>query len=421
MYREFLSWTKKNVFSFMTIALFLEASAAGAVNSWPCFHGPTRDSKSTETGLLKKWPESGPKLAWEVSGLGERYSSVSIAGGHVYTAGTKDKQAYVFAFDINGKPVWKTGNGQAWETDRSYAKAYTGSRGTPTYDDGVVYHLGETGLLAALDAMTGKELWALDIREKYAAPLPDYGFSESVLIDGDRLFCSPAGKKGFIVCLNKKTGALLWSTNGIKGTAAFNSPILADFKEYHILLSTSSEELFGVDAKSGKLLWSFPLKNARDNNIPDPIFYKEYVFASSGYGRGSLLLKLAFAGTTFSTSVVWDTKLMDNHHGGVVLLDGYLYGSGHESKGWFCLDFMTGKERWKTSGKGSLVYADGMFYMLEEKGAMKLVRATSEKYDKVSSFNLPSGGKGMYWAHPVVCDGRLYVRHGDKLFVYEIK
>jgi len=183
----------------------------------------------------------------------------------------------------------------------------------------------------------------------------------------------------------------------------------------------SSNSVYGVDSKTGKLLWNVNFENSRSNNVTDPIFHNGYVFASSGYGKGSILIKLNLSGSNFIPEIVWQTELMDNHHGGVILHNGYLYGSGHNARGWYCLDFMTGKQMWKSNGKGSLTYADGMLYCLDERGKMILANAIPEKYEAVSTFDIPSGGKGMHWAHPVVCNGKLYIRHTDKLFTYDIK
>ena len=405
----------------LVTSLSLGATASQEGTEWPCFHGLDRRNKSAETGLLKEWPDEGPELLWTVSGLGEGYSSVSIAEGHIYTAGMIEKQTYVFAFDLNGKRVWKKLNGSSWEATRSHARSYTGSRSTPTYYNGVIYHLGDTGRLVALDYKTGEEIWNLELREVFDAEIPEYGYSESIYIDGDRLYCSPAGKKGFMACLNKKNGELIWKNTEIQGTVGFSSPIIAESNGYRQITAISSNSVYGADTETGKLLWSVEFENQRQNNVADPIFHDGYVFASSGYGKGSILIKLTASDGKVIPETVWQTERMDNHHGGVILHNGYLYGAGHSAKGWFCLDFMTGKQMWNTKGKGSLTYADGMFYLLEEKGKMKLIKATPEKYDIVSSFEVPEGGKGMHWAHPVVCGGRLYVRHADKLFAYDIK
>ncbi|MBN2412414.1 PQQ-like beta-propeller repeat protein [candidate division KSB1 bacterium] len=390
-------------------------------NKWHCFHGLSRNNKSLETGLQKQWPETGPKLLWTVTGLGDGYSSVSIAENFIFTAGMVNKQTYVYAFDLNGKQIWKKPNGRSWETTMSHAMTYTGSRSTPTFDNGVVYHLNELGRLTAFDFRTGNEIWNLELRNRFDAEIPEYGYSESVYINGDFLYCNPAGKRGFMVCLNKKNGDLVWSNKDIPGTVAFSSPIVVEYGGYRQIIGMSSNCVYGADSKTGKLLWSMEYENQRDNNVTDPIFHDGTVFVSSGYGKGSMLIKLKAAGKEILPEKVWHTDLMDNHHGGIILHEGYLYGAGHNARGWFCLDFLTGKQMWNSPGKGSLTYADGMLYCLEERGTMKLVKTTADKYEQVSAFKVPRGGRGLYWAHPVVCGGRLYVRHSDKLYAYKIK
>jgi outer membrane protein assembly factor BamB len=398
----------------------MQSHVSAATAQWPCFHGPNRDNKSTETGLLKTWPEDGPELLWAATGLGKGYSSVSIADARIYTAGRIERKTYVFALDLDGTLQRRTPNGQSWETTMRHAIGYTGARSTPTYDQGRVYHLGEYGRLAALDAATGREIWHRDLLDDFDAEPPKYGMAESVLIVDDWLICSPGGARGFTVCLEKKTGKLVWANTEIPGTQAYCSPILAEFEGVKQVVSMSSEALFGLELATGKLLWSVEHKNARDNNATDPIYHEGHVFASSGYGAGSILVRLERTARGIETRTVWRSRLLDNHHGGVLLHEGHLYGAGHEARGWFCLDFMTGKQRWNARGKGSLTYADGMLYCLDERGTMTLVEATPEAYRPVSSFRVPRGRSGPYWAHPVVCGGRLYVRHVDRLFAYRI-
>ena len=390
---------------------------------WPSFHGPNRDNKSTETGLLKQWPEGGPKLLWTAEGLGKGYSSVTVAGGLIYTAGMLDKQTWVFAFDLDGREKWRKLNGPSWEAAGTmrHAVGYAGSRATPTYDEGRLYHASEHGHLTAFDAPTGRELWRLDLFKAFDAKVAKYGIAESVVIDGDRLIVCPGGDKGYIVCLDKKTGRTVWANTEIKDGIGYSTPIIFEFGGRRQIVNLSEDSLFAVDAGTGKLLWRVPFANKRQNSCTDAIFHKGHVFAATGYGKGSLLVRLEEADGGVKAETVWSSALMDNHHGGVVLLDGYLYGAGHEAKGWFCLDFMTGRQVWNAPGKGSLTWAEGMLYCLEERGTMKLVEATPEAYRLVSSFEVPRGGGGLHWAHPVVCDGRLYVRHADKLFVYDIR
>jgi outer membrane protein assembly factor BamB len=410
--------------SFLSFCFFVGLSgfnaAAQKTSEWPCFHGPDRTNKSTETGMIKEWPKDGPELLWTVSGLGEGYSSVSVGGGLLYTAGLYNAQTYVFCFDLDGKPVWKKPNGKTWTTTLSYASSYTGSRSTPTYDNGVLYHLGERGRLTAFNAKTGDEIWHRELVPDFEVEPPEYGYSESVLIDGDNLFVRPFGKKGFQVCLNKRNGELIWANTEIPGTPGYNSMVIDEFGGYRQIIGSSSNCFYSVDTRTGKLLWKVDVVNQRELNLTDAIVYNEYVFISSGYGKGSMLVKLKASGKAIIPETVWESTLMDNHHGGVILHNAYLYGSGSNSRGWFCLDFLTGKQIWKTDGKGSVTYADGMLYMLDERGTMKLVRATPDKYELSGEFKVPKGGEGMYWAHPVVSGGRLLIRHADKLYAYDI-
>ena len=400
------------------------AAAAGQNASWPCFHGPKRDNLSTETGLLQTWPEDGPELLWTAPGIGHGYSTVSIAGDRIYTAGMIDKQTYVTALDINGKQLWQKVNGQSWQASerQSWAVQYAGSRGTPTVDGETVYHLSELGWLKAFDARTGEEKWHLDIMKTFKAERPEYGYSESVLIHGDALICCPAGEAGYIVALDKKTGSTLWANTDIKDAVGNCSAVIARIAGDEQIITLSANRILSFNPDNGHLLWDYAFANGRENNIADAIISDGLVYASSGYGKGSVLLRpQRQADGKFSvTPPVWTSELLDNHHGGVVLVDGHLYGAGQDARGWFCLDFKTGGQRWNTPGKGSLTYADGHLYCLDERGTISLVTASPDKWNPVGSFRLPRGGEGPYWAHPVVFGGRLYVRNSDQLFAYNL-
>jgi outer membrane protein assembly factor BamB len=210
---------------FFSVSL-INVSAQGPIE-WPCFHGSDRSNKSAETGLLKEWPVNGPGMVWTVSGLGEGYSSISISGGLLYTAGKSENQTYLCCYDLTGKPVWKKPNGKGWATTLSWAASYNGSRSTPTCDNGIVYHLSESGRLAAFEAKTGKEVWSKLLSAEFDAEVPEYGYSESVLIDGNNLFVKPAGKKGYQVCLDKRTGETVWINNEIPGTIGYNSGMIS--------------------------------------------------------------------------------------------------------------------------------------------------------------------------------------------------
>ena len=394
------------------------------LSTWPCYHGQRRDNLSTDTGLMQTWPKDGPELLWTASGIGHGYSSVAIAGGRIFTAGMIKKQTYVTALDLTGGQIWQSLNGQSWEASerQPWAVPYAGSRGTPTVDGDSVYHLSDLGRLTAFDINTGRQRWQVDLLKDFKAKRPEYGYSESVLIHGNILYCCPCGDSGYIAALDKRTGRILWANNEIKDPVGNCSAIIASINGVEQVITMSAERVLSFDPNNGHLLWDYAFANKRGNNVTDVIVSNNLVYASSGYGRGSTLLKpKRKTNGRFSVEPVWTTDLLDNHHGGVLLVDGYLYGAGHEERGWFCLDFNTGNKMWQAPGKGSITYADGRLYCLDERGTMSLIKAISEKWDEVGTFGLPRGGKGLFWAHPVVCGGRLYVRHSDQLFACDIR
>jgi outer membrane protein assembly factor BamB len=391
---------------------------------WPCFHGAGRDNISADTGLMQAWPQDGPKLLWTASGIGHGYSSASIAGGRIFTAGMIDRQTHVTAMDMTGKKLWQRLNGQSWQASerQPWAVSYAGSRGTPTVDGDAVYHLSEMGSLTAYDARTGGQRWRVDVLKTFDAERPKYGLSESVLVHGDVLFCCPGGAGGYVVALEKETGRTIWTNTEIKDPVGYCSPVLARIDDVEQVISMSANRVFSFDPKNGRLFWDYTFGNERNNSATDVIVSDGLVFASCGYGGGSILLRpQRQAGGEFLVEAVWKSELLDNHHGGALLLNGHLYGAGHESRGWFCLDLKTGHKVWQSPGKGSLTYADDRLYCLDEKGIMALVKATDNKWEGTGSFRLPRGGKGLYWAHPVVCGGRLYVRHSDQLYAYDVR
>ena len=388
--------------------------------SWPAFHGSDRLNKSTESGLLNTWPETGPPLVWKLNGIGEGYSSVSIADGLLFTSGKSDNQTYVYAFDLNGKPVWKKPNGAAWDVQVSWASSYNGPRSTPTYDHGVIYHLSEAGRLSAYKSKTGELIWARELTKDFQAEIPMYGFSESVLIDGNNLYVRPAGKIAHQVCLNKMTGETVWINNEIPGSVGYNSLIIKDFGGFRQIIGASSNCFYSVDVKTGKLLWKFDYENQHSLNCVDAITFNEYVFITTT-GKGCTLLKMTPSAGRLTIETVWqNAQVMDNYHGGILLHNGYVFGAGNTTRSWFCLEFLTGKLMWKTPGSGSLTFANGMVYLYDEKGTMKLVKASDESFEKTGEFKVPAGGKGPFWAHPVICGGRLYLRHDDTIFAYDV-
>jgi outer membrane protein assembly factor BamB len=277
------------------------------------------------------------------------------------------------------------------------------------------------GSLHAYDAATGEERWHVELFPTFEAERPKYGLSESVLILGDSLLCCPGGKKGYLVALDRRSGRTLWANTEIRDAVGYCSLVPGKIGGVPQVVGMSASQVFAVNPVDGSLLWQHSFGNDRGNSATDVIIHDNLVFASCGYGKGSVLLRpLRQADGRFSVEQVWITSLLDNHHGGVLREGDSVYGAGQNARGWFCLDFKTGRQRWQAPGKGSLTFADGHLYCLDERGTLSLLRCTPERWEAVSSFRLPRGGRGLYWAHPAVCGGRLYVRHSDQLFAYSL-
>jgi len=405
----------------LTALLLLNGSLLPATEpaksaEWPEFHGPNRDNISTEKGLLKKWPEGGPRLVWKYSPCGVGYAGVAIADGMIFTSGDFGEEEIVFALDMDGKPVWKSPNGASWQ------QATPGSRTTPTYHQGMLYHMNPTGRLAALDAKTGKPRWTVDLQGEFGARFGTWALAENVVVEGDRVLCLPGGSKGFAVALDKNTGKTIWANTEFKERAAYCSPVLATHQGTRLLVTLAERSVVGIDVKTGKLLWSHPFGKVWQNTT-SPVVHDGQVFITCGHSSGGQLLKINPDGRGLSE--VWYRKDFDNCHGGVILLDGTLYGCGCRlgGKAFFAIDFLTGKTKYtnKTLGKISITYADGMLYCVSNTGQMLLLAITPEGCNLVSQFNLPRESKDESLCHPVVCGGRLYMRHDQNLYVYDVR
>ena len=397
-------------------ALVLAGACFGGAADWPQWRGPNRDGLSTETGLLKQWPDGGPKLLWTAKGLGDGFASVAIADGLIYTAGNVGSEMMLTALGLDGKAQWQVKVGPAYKGDSP------GSRSTPTVDGASLYYETPDGTVDCLDAKTGKEAWSLNILTEFKGRNITWALAESPLIDGGNVIVCPGGPEAAMVALDKKTGKAVWVCKGGGDKPGYGSAIVVDFQGLRQIVAFTSHAAIGVNAKTGEMLWRFGHTTSWDANIATPIYSDGQVFIDSGYGSGGELLKLKVEGEKCSVEQVWKTKALDNHHGGVILVNGCLYGSTHQGK-WLCVDLKSGEAKYTADGvgKGSLTYADGMLYTYSERGNVGLVKATPEAHEVVSKFRVPGGGKGPNWAHPVVCGGRLYLRHGDLLFAYDIK
>jgi outer membrane protein assembly factor BamB len=414
--------TLQQRFRFPTVILLSAAAACSAsadepAASWPRFHGPQGANRSAETGLLRQWPEGGPRRLWTARGIGEGFATVAIADDRIYTAGNVNGQTMITALDTNGQSLWQVPNGAAWTGSQP------GSRGTPTIEGDRLYHEGPLGDVVCLDAKSGRKIWGLNLLQQFGAENITWALAESLLTDGDRLICSPGGPQTAVVALDQRSGQTVWKSPSAGGDrAGYASPTLAVHEGLRMIMTMTSRHAIAVNADNGDLLWQFEHVTPWDENILSPLFHDGHVFISTGHRVGSVLLKVDVRGSKASVQEVWRSTDLDNHHGGVILLDGYLYGS-RWTPGWTCLEWKTGRTMYteRGVGKGSLTYADGMLYTLSEGGQMGLVPATPENHTVVSRFQLPVGGEGPVWAHPVVCGGRLYLRHGDFLYAYDVR
>ena len=395
------------------------AVAQAAEPFWPQFHGPNGHNISTETGLPTTWPEGGPTLLWTAEGLGHGFGTVTIADGMIYAAGDIGESCVITAMDLDGAVQWRFENGASWRGPTP------GARPTPTMDGGRVYGENAHGAVVCLDAGTGHKIWGRNIAEEFGGKYSSWGYAESLVIDGDRVICCPGGDAA-MVALDKETGETIWQSPSAGEPAGYSTPVLGEYQGLRMLLTMGEKSLIGVNADTGDLLFRFEHYTPRYvANCVSPIYHDGHVFISGGYGKGSVLLKINADGATATVEPVWSTEDLDNRHGGVILLDGFLYGASQvTSKGrWCCLEWETGRLMYAEPGvgEGSLTCAEGMLYTLSEKRNVGLVKATPAGHEVVSQFAIPEGGAGATWAHPVVCGGRLYIRHGDRLYAYDAR
>jgi outer membrane protein assembly factor BamB len=398
-------------------AMVFTAQAA----DWPQWRGPNRDGIASDTGLLKEWPKEGPPLAWKATGIGGGYSTPSVAAGRIYGTGYKDGNEIIWALEAGtGKEVWSTKVAPAFK-GMGYPE---GPRSTPTVDGDRIYTIGGGGNLVCLEAATGKAVWRKEFKNDFdGRMMSGWGYSESALVDGDKLLCTPGGAKGAIVALDKKTGELMWQTKDFTDAAAYASLLPAEIDGVRQFIQLTGDSVAGVGT-DGKLLWRAERKG-KTAVIPTPIYHDHLVFVTSGYGIGCSGFKVSKSGATFKAEQVYASGDLENHHGGVVRIGEFLY--GHSGKGgWTCLELKTGKVKWQKEGvgKGSVSYADGHLYCRGEsgrRGTIALVAATADGYQEKSRFDQPDLSGKNTWPHPVIANGKLLIRDQDLLLCYDIK
>ncbi|HZI17909.1 MAG TPA: PQQ-binding-like beta-propeller repeat protein [Pyrinomonadaceae bacterium] len=390
------------------------AARAQAGGEWPQWRGANRDGVSKETGLLKQWPEGGPPLAWKATGAGRGFSSMSVAGGRLYTMGLRNDREFVVAFDAaTGKELWATASGRAFRNDRG-----DGPRSTPTVDGDRLYSLGGGGDLACIETKTGRVVWSLNVLDKFGGENITWGISESPLVLGDKVLVNAGGPGASVVALNKRDGSLVWKSQSDR--AGYSSAIPVQVGGATQVVFFTSRRAFGLDPKDGRLLWEYAKAANNVANAATPVARGGRVFISSDYGTGAGLVELRAEGAQVSAREVYFTREMRNHHSSSVLVGEHLYGfSGSILT---AMKFDTGEVAWKdrSVGKGALVYADGMLYCLSENGVVGLVEATPEGYRERGRFHIEQDSLST-WAHPVVAGGRLYVRDQNTIYAYDVR
>jgi len=396
--------------SFFTL-MALSCLATAADSQWPGWLGPNRDGKSSDTGLLKQWPDGGPKLLWKADDIGVGFSSVAVAGGKVFITGDKDGKLKITALDLEGNVLWATDHGEG-------RGGPDGSRASPVIDNGNLYLLGGNGLVGCYDVKDGRKQWSREAREFGGSP-GGWGYAESVLIYKDMAIFKPGGKK-CIVALDKTSGETIWESSGFDAGPEYGSCIAVAFHGQPMIVTGTDRGVLAVDAASGKLLWSNNWSAHNTANCPTPAYADGYVFWANGYGKGGICLKLKQEDGKTTADVAWTTEDMDCHHGGYVILDDYIYGN-HGGQ-WNCLDLKTGKKQWgaRAVGKGSLCFADGMFYLFSEDGGQAGLAACSPKGLQLKG-KVKVQGNGPSWAHPVVAGGRLYLRYDTNLYCFNVR
>lgn len=385
---------------------------------WPQWRGPRRDGVSDETSLLPDWPSDGPKRAWKIEGLGTGWSSPIIVGERLYVTGDVGDDLTVSAFDLAGKPVWRAKNGKAWKGP------YPGARACCTYSQGRLYHMNAHGRVACLDAETGRELWALNVLEQFGGRNITWAVSECLLIDGDRVIVTPGGTKALMAALDKQTGRTTWTTKPLDSDSASHcSPILFRHGGRRMIANSSSAHGFGVDADTGELLWTVPLRNPHGVNVSTPVYDSGCVFFVTPYAEHGRQYRLRQDGASISAEHMW-TSPVDTVTGAGVLVDGTLFAAGYrECKWWLGIDWQSGRTKYelKDLTTGSAIHADGRLYCLDERGTVALLKPTAVGLEIVGRFPLVTDRVNDVWAHPVLLDGRLFLRHHDSLSCYDVK
>lgn len=405
---------------FLNFIIFCSVLISNAqITQW---RGTNRDGHFAETGLLQSWPENGPKLLLQIEKIGKGYSSPILVEGMIYTTGMLDTLDYLSAIDMQGNIKWQVPYGRSWN------KSFPDTRSTPTVDADRIYVQSGTGQLSCIRRETGETVWSVEVDKDFEGEYHTWGNSETPLIVGDMVICTPGGKKTSVVAFNKMTGETLWQTKSLGGPRAYASATIYEYRDLKFILAVIGTDLLAIIPETGKIAWHYKYSELKKSNqdgliwTNTPVFNENEIFLTMGYDYPAVMLEMDTLGKSVSEKFIDHT--LDNHHHGVILHDGHLYGSNwfdNKRGRWVCMKWDTGEikyvDDWDT--KGAMVMADGMLYCYNEKGNVGLIKPDPNGFEVISEFKITEGA-GPHWAHPFIADGKLLMRHGEVVMVYDI-
>lgn len=394
--------------SYFLIPVFIKAQNP---TKW---RGPNQNGYYPDTGLLKSWPANGPEVLWQYDRLGEGYSSPAFGNGRIYVSGMENETGFIYALEQDGRLVWKAPYG------KEFTAGYPGSRGTPVIDGHFLFILSGMGNLTCLSSNSGKLIWRKDLFKEFGGRNAEWGLAETLLIHGEKLICTPGGRENNIIALNKENGNLIWSSRGMGEVSAYCSPLMVNIGGRNLMITHTADHIVGLDADDGTLLWNYEHPNRYSVHPNTPLYQDGQLFCFSGYGKGGVMLKLNDNGSTVEK--LWLSETMDSRIGGAVYMNGYIYGSGDDTREWQCIDWKTGKLIYESRevGNGAVIAADGLLYVYSQRGELALMKPETSSFNVISDARV-SAGSGQHWAHPAINEGRLFVRHGNALIAYKIR
>ncbi len=403
---------------FLTIFIIIATNAISQNHEIKSqWRGVSRNGIYHDKNLLKSWPESGPELAWSFEGLGAGHGSVAIANDKIFVLGMPDTTGVIYAFDLkNGNLLWQKEYGTEWHLN------FKGTRSTPTVVDNLVYFMSGQGVVFCYDGKTGEKVWSVDILKTFGAENIKWGITESLVIDGVQLFCTPGGSRHNVVSLNRFTGNTIWTSPAMGELSAYCSPLLINHNGTKLLVTATIESIICIDAVTGDFYWSIPQKQGHKINANTPVYWRNNIYFSGDYApEDNGLVAISLSNDGRKAQVLWRNQKYTNLMGSIILKNGFIIGSEYKKKGWSVIDATTGEliKKIEQLGSGVVIWADDRYYGYTEDGKMYLIDAGLNHFNIVGSFSVPLG-TDQHWSHPVIHNKMLYVRHGNALMVYKI-